>query len=245
MREVTRHHATSTSAKTDPSRTAFLEVFALGDAESPRAPVHLLLTAETEHGEAARELLREGWQATWHRPELRERAAEDSVAGATRPKRVNCPKTPWRRSSPSSSRPRPTCWAANSTGSSPARRPSAPGSSTLSGRRLPAEQRPAIPVPHDTATLSQAPRQPRRAGAAAFRQTLLHPAAQRGPRAVLRRAFRLRLGTGVALAGSAPPWRRRGTVPSDGPCHGSPLRIPPHGRHSEDGRQSHAQRGDP
>ncbi|WAP55061.1 hypothetical protein [Streptomyces sp. S465] len=58
------------------SRTAFLDVFALDDSESSTSPVHLLLMAEAEHGEAVRELLRQGWQATWHRAQLRERAAE-------------------------------------------------------------------------------------------------------------------------------------------------------------------------
>ncbi|WP_063726693.1 hypothetical protein [Streptomyces sp. RTd22] len=63
------------SEKGEFSRTAFLDVFARDDTESSTSPVPVLLTAEAEHGEAVRELLREGWRATWHRPELRERAA--------------------------------------------------------------------------------------------------------------------------------------------------------------------------
>ncbi|MFF7651533.1 hypothetical protein ACFZCY_19755 [Streptomyces sp. NPDC007983] len=66
----------NTSEKGGSSHTAFLDVFALDDTESSASPVPLLLNAEAEHGEAVRELLREGWQATWRRPEQRERAAE-------------------------------------------------------------------------------------------------------------------------------------------------------------------------
>ncbi|QLH25612.1 hypothetical protein [Streptomyces sp. Rer75] len=64
------------SEKGEFSRTAFLDVFALDDSESSTSPVSLLLTAEAEHGEAVRALLREGWRATWQCPELRERAAD-------------------------------------------------------------------------------------------------------------------------------------------------------------------------
>ncbi|WP_262698685.1 MULTISPECIES: hypothetical protein [Streptomyces] len=64
------------SEKAELSRTAFLDVFALDDTESAMSPLPLLLTAEAEHSEAVRALLREGWLATWRRPELRERAAE-------------------------------------------------------------------------------------------------------------------------------------------------------------------------
>ncbi|MGO4747159.1 hypothetical protein AB4212_00685, partial [Streptomyces sp. 2MCAF27] len=64
------------SEKVELSRAAFLDVFALDDAESSPSPVALLLSTEAEHGAAVRELLRNGWQATWHCPELRERAAE-------------------------------------------------------------------------------------------------------------------------------------------------------------------------
>lgn len=58
------------------SRQVFVDVFTHTGSEDTPSVAHVLLTMKGAPGDAARQMLREGWQAVWQQDELRGQSAE-------------------------------------------------------------------------------------------------------------------------------------------------------------------------